>query len=101
MPTSRPMTSPLGILLMVAAVYLVIRSPQKLHTFGRMVTGFAVTIILFIIPGATLRMGNPRAWGRIGGLVGLLMAVIAGCWHMRSFKRASAQVTEDPPKEKP
>ena len=101
MPTSQPMTSPLGILLMVAAVYLVIRSPQKLHTLGRIVIAFAVTIILFIIPGAILRIGDPRAWGRIGGLVGLLMAVIAGWWRMRSIKRASAQVTEEPPKEKP
>jgi succinate-acetate transporter protein len=93
MPTSQPAASPLGILLLVAAIFLVVKSPKKLQTLGRMVIAFVVTVLLFIVPGAILRMGDPQAWGRIGGLGGLLIAVIAGWWHMRSVTRASTETS--------
>lgn len=91
MQSTLPATSPLGLLLIVAAIYLVFKSPKKLQTFARMIIGFAATVLLFIIPGAILRMGDPQAWGRIGGLVGLLVAVIVGWWHMRSLGKASKE----------
>ena len=87
MQSTLPATSPLGLLLIVAAIYLVFKSPKKLQTFVRMIIGFVGTVLLFIIPGAILRMGDPQAWGRIGGLVGLLVAVIVGWWQMRSRER--------------
>ena len=91
MQTSQPAASPLGILLLVAAIFLVVKSPKKLQTLGRMVGAFVVTVLLCIVPSAILRKGDPQAWGQIGGLVGLLIAVIAGWWHMRSIRRASTE----------
>jgi hypothetical protein len=35
-----------------------------------------VTLLLSIVPGAILRMGDPEARGKVGGLVALLMAVM-------------------------
>jgi len=91
-----PATSPLGILLLAAAVFLVVKSPKKLQTLGRMVIALVVTVLLIIVPSAILRIGDPRAWGQISGLVGLLAAVIAGWWHMRSIKRASTETSGQP-----
>ena len=34
MQTAQPAASPLGILLLVAAIYLVVKSPRKLQTLG-------------------------------------------------------------------
>lgn len=65
MPTSQPATSPMGILLFIAAVYVFIRSPKRLQTLGRMVIAFVVTVFLCIVAGAILRTGDPRAWGGI------------------------------------
>jgi succinate-acetate transporter protein len=96
MQTSQPAASPLGILLLVAVIYLLVKSPKKLQTLVRMVVAFVVTVLLFIVPGAILRMGDPRAQGRIGGLVGLLIAVIAGWWHMRSIKPANKESSGQP-----
>jgi hypothetical protein len=87
---------PLGILLLVAAIYLVFNSPKKLQTLGRMGIAFLVTVLLFIVPGAILRRGDPQALGAISGLVGLLVAVIAGWWHTRSLKRGSMETAERP-----
>ncbi len=96
MQTSQPAASPLGILLLVAAIYLLVKSPKKSETLVRMVVAFVVTVLLFIVPGAILRMGDPQALGKIGGLVGLLVAVIAGWWHMRSIKRANKEPSGQP-----
>ncbi len=96
MQTSQPVASPLGILLLVAAIFLVVKSPKKLQTLGRMVIAFVVTVLVFIVPGALLRIGDPQAWGRIGGLVGLLTAVIAGWWHKRSLTRANTEASGQP-----
>ena len=96
MQTAQPTASPLGILLFVAAIYLVVKSPKKLQTLGRMAIAFVVTVLLFIVPGAILRRGDPQALGAIAGLVALLAAVIAGWWHTRSLKRGSAGTPEQP-----
>jgi succinate-acetate transporter protein len=96
MPTSQPSASPLGILLSVVAIYLLVKSPKKLQTLGRMAVAFVVTVLLFIVLGAILRMGDPEAQGRIGGLVGLLILVIAYWWHMRPLKRANTKTSGQP-----
>jgi succinate-acetate transporter protein len=96
MATFHPVPSPLGILLLLAAIYLIIKSPKRLQTLGRMALVFVVTVALFILTGLVLRIGDPEAWGRIAGLLGLLTAVIAGWWHTRSMKRASAEVSRQP-----
>jgi hypothetical protein len=90
MQAAQPVSSPLGIALLAAAVYVVVKSPKKLQTLGRMAIAFVVTVLLFLVPGAILRMGDPHALGAIGGLVAMLVAVIAGWWHTRALKRASA-----------
>jgi hypothetical protein len=90
MQTSQPMGSPLGILLLIAAIYLVAKSPKKLQTLGRMGIAFVVTVLLILVTGAILRRGDPQALGTIGGLVALLVAVITGWWHTRALKRGNA-----------
>jgi len=98
MQTAQPTGSPLGILLLVAAIYLVVKSlPKKLQTLGRMGIAFVVTALLFMVPGAILRRGDPQALGAIAGLVALLVAVIAGWWHTRSLRRNSAENPGQPP----
>ena len=96
MQSSQPMASPLGILLMIVSIYLVFKSPKKLQTFGRMVVGFVVTVLLFIIPGAILRIGGPQALGKVGGLVALLVAVIVGWLHIRSLRGAAKEPSSTP-----
>ena len=91
MQSAQPMGSPLGILLLIAAIYLVVKSPKKLPTLGRMAAGFVVTVLLIIVPGAVLRIGDPQALGRVSGLIALLVAVVAGWWHVRSLQRASKE----------
>jgi hypothetical protein len=97
MQTAQPTGSPLGILLLVAAIYLVVKSPKKLQTLGRMGIAFVVTALPFMVPGAVLRRGDPQALGAIAGLVALLVAVIAGWWHTRSLRRNSAETPGQPP----
>ena len=70
---SQPATSPLGILLMIGAIYL-----------------------LFLVPGAILRIGDPEAWGRIGGLAALLVTVIIGWWHIRNLRSAEKEAHTRP-----
>lgn len=65
MQTSQPVGSPLGILLLIAAIYLVVKSPKRLQTLGRMGIAFMVTVLLIIVPGAIVRRGNPQAIGAI------------------------------------
>ncbi len=89
MQTTQPTASPLGILLFIAAIYLVVTSPKKLRTLGRMAIAFVVTALLIMLAGAILRRGDPQALGAIAGLVAMLGAVIAGWWHTRSLKRGS------------
>jgi hypothetical protein len=100
MQTAQPTASPLGILLLVAAIYLVVTSPKKLRTLGRMGIAFVATALLIMVPGAILRRSDPQALGAIAGLVALLAAVIAGWWHTRSLKHASTG-TSEPPVSKP
>ncbi len=88
--SSQPGASPLGIFLAVAAIVLVVKSPKKLRTLGRMAIAFVVTVLLFIILGAMLRMGDPQSWGGISVLVGLLVAVIVGWGYTCSLGRVRA-----------
>jgi len=96
MQTTQPTGSPLGILLFIAAIYLVVKSPKRLQTLGRMAIALVATALLIMVPGAILRTGDPRALGQIAGLVALLVAVMAGWWHTRSLKRASAEAAGRP-----
>ena len=94
MQTAQPATSPLGILLLVAAIYLVVTSPKKLRTLGRMAIVFVGTVLVIIVAGAILRRGDPQALGAIAGLVAMVAAVIAGWWHTRALKRGSTETSE-------
>ncbi len=88
MQTTQPIVSPLGLLLWVAVIYLIVKSPKRMQTLFRMVIAFLVTVLLFIVPGAVLHRGDPESLGRISGLVALLVAVIVGWWHKNSLKRS-------------
>lgn len=79
---------PLGLLLFIAAVYLVVKSPKKPQTLGRMAIGFAGALLLCLVPPILLQIGDPQAWGKVGAIVALLMAVVFGWWHLRSLTRA-------------
>jgi hypothetical protein len=94
MLTTRPMGSPLGVLLLIAAIYLVVKSPKRLQTLGRIVIAFVVTALLLMVTGAILRTGDPRTLGQIAGLVAMLVAVIAGWWHTRALKRKDPTITK-------
>ena len=90
-------SSPLGVLLLIATIFLVVKSPAKLRTLGRMVVALLVTVLAITVPVAILRVGDPQSWGQIAGLVGLLAAVMAGWSHTRSLKRLAAQTAQPPP----
>jgi hypothetical protein len=90
MQTPPPVGSPLSILLLIAGIYLLIKSPKKLQTLGRMALAFIVTVLLIVVLNAILRIGDPRAWGQLAGLVGLLAAVIAGSLNLRALRRATS-----------
>jgi hypothetical protein len=94
MQTPPPVGSPLGVLFLIVGIYLLIKSPKKLQTLGRMALTFFVTVLLIVVINAILRIGDPRVSGQLAGLVGLLAAVIAGYLNLRSLRRAV------PPQEK-
>ena len=94
MQMTQPTASPLGILLLIAAIYLVVTSPKKLGTLGRMAIAFVGTALVTMVVGAILRRGDPQALGAIAGLVAMLGAVIAGWWHTRSLKRGTTETSE-------
>jgi hypothetical protein len=96
MQSSQPMVSPLGLVLMIVAIYLVFKCPKKLQTLGRRVIGFVVTVLLLLIPGAVLRIGDPQAIGRVSGLIALLVTVIVGWWHIRSLRSAGKEPPSTP-----
>ena len=82
------MYSPLGIILLIVAGYLVVKSPRKLHTFGRMGIAFVVVTLVIILGNAILRIGDPRGWGHIATLLGLIAAVFVGERERQSLARA-------------
>jgi len=85
-----PAASPLGILLFIAAIYLIVISPKKLKTLVRVLIGLVGTALLIMIPTSLLRIGDPQAWGQIVAVVAPLVAVIVGWLHTRSLKRRAA-----------
>jgi uncharacterized membrane protein YbaN (DUF454 family) len=83
----QPAMNPLpSIIFFVVAIWLIAKSSKRFQTLLRMVTAFLVTAGVFIVPGAILRIGDPRAWGRLTGLVAMLVAAIAGWMHVRSLR---------------
>ena len=96
MQMTQPTASPLGLLLFIAAIYLVVTSPKKLRTLGRMAIALVLTVLLIIVAGAILRRGDPQALGAIAVLVGMLAAVTAGWWHTHSLKRGSTETSKRP-----
>jgi hypothetical protein len=64
MQTSLPSANPLGLLLLIAIIYLAFKSPQKLQSVIRMGTACEVTLLLFIIPAADSWPGRIQSAGR-------------------------------------
>ena len=71
--------------------------PQELQTLGRMVAAFVLTALLIMIPTSIARRGDPQMWGEMAAEIGVLIAVAAAWWHIRSLKRAAQQKPEPPP----
>jgi hypothetical protein len=85
----QPAMNPLpSVIFFVVAIWLIAKSPKRFQTLLRMVTAFLVTAGVFLVPNAILRIGDPRAWGRLAGLVAMLVAAIAGWMHVRSLRSA-------------
>src|SRR5215469_2914267 len=95
MPT-QPAISPLGIVLIGAAIYLALKSRKRLQTISWMVGGFAATMPLFLILGGILRIGDTMAAERIAGLVGGIVAVVVGWRHLRQMGRANNETSAQP-----
>jgi hypothetical protein len=97
MESGHPAASPLMGLLLLAGIVLCLTSPKKLRTLGRMVAAFFVTALLIMIPTSIARRGDPQMWGEMAAEIGVLIAVVAGWWHIRSLKRAAQKNPEPPP----
>jgi uncharacterized membrane protein YbaN (DUF454 family) len=83
----QPAMNPLpSVIFFVIAIWLIAKSSKRFQTLLRMVTAFLVTAGVFLVPNAILRIGDPRAWGRLAGLVAMLVAAIAGWMHVRSLR---------------
>ena len=92
----QPAMNPLpSIIFFVVAIWLIAKSSKRFQTLLRMVTAFLVTAGVFLVPNAILRIGDPRAWGRLAGLVAMLVAAIAGWMHVRSLRSAPPPPTPE------
>jgi thiol:disulfide interchange protein len=84
-------------LLLLAGIVLWLTSPKKLQTLGRMAAAFVLTALAIMIPTSIARRGDPHMWGEMAAEIGVLIAVAAGAWHIRSLKRAAQKKPESPP----
>ena len=97
MQSAHPTTSPLMGIVFLVGIVLCLTSPKKLQTLGRMVAAFVLTALLIMIPISIARRGDPQMWGEMAAEIGVLIAVAAAWWHIRSLKRAAQQKPEPPP----
>jgi len=98
----QPAMNPLpSVIFFVVAIWLIAKSSKRFQTLLRMVTAFLVTAGVFLVPNAILRIGDPRAWGRLAGLVAMLVAAIAGWMHVRSLRSAPPPAAPTPEKLPP
>jgi hypothetical protein len=92
----QPAMNPLpSVIFFVVAIWLIAKSSKRFQTLLRMVTAFLVTAGVFLVPNVILRIGDPRAWGRLAGLVAMLVAAIAGWMHVRSLRSAPPAPTPE------
>src|SRR5213593_4882502 len=98
MESGHPAASPLMGLLVLAGIAVFLSSPEKLRTLGRMAAAFVLTALLIMIPTSIARRGDPQMWGEMAAEIGVLIAVVAGSWHIRSLKRAARRKPEPPPR---
>jgi hypothetical protein len=95
------MTGFLEILLLAAALYLLVKSPRKWQTFGRMAVAFVTVLLLSIIGSAFLRVGPPEVWGVVGRVAGLLLAIAVGWRHVRSPAPTQSETVGQPTPQGP
>jgi len=81
----------------VAGIYLLVVSPQMLRTLGRMALAFVVCLLMTLVPSALLRIGHPRAWGQLAGVVAPFVAVVAGWLNVRSLRHSQVSAAPTGP----
>jgi Ca2+/H+ antiporter len=83
-----PTGSSLAPLLFLAGIIIVLASPRKLKTLGRMFLAFIVTAVPLLILGALLRKGEPEMLGILIGQIAIGVACVFGLFHVLSLRRA-------------
>jgi hypothetical protein len=99
MQSAQPVSSPLAMVLFLAAIAAFLSSPKKLRTLGRMALGFVVAALLIMIPTSIARKGDPEMWGRMAAEIGIVIAAAAGWWDVRALRRAAKEAAGRPPTE--
>jgi hypothetical protein len=83
-----PTGSTLAPLLFLVAIIIVLASPRKVKTLGRMFLAFIATAAPLLILGALLRKGEPEMLGILIGQISIGVAEVFGLFHVLSLRRA-------------
>jgi Na+/phosphate symporter len=78
----------LAPLLFLIGIIIVLASPRKLKTLGRMFLAFIVTAVPLLILGALLRKGEPEMLGILIGQMAIGVADALGLFYVLSLRRA-------------
>jgi len=84
----QPTGSSLAPLLSLVGVIIVLASPRKLRTLGRMLLVFIVAALAFLVLGALLRIGEPEMLGILIAQIAIGVADAFGLFHVLSLRRA-------------
>jgi uncharacterized membrane protein len=83
-----PYQNTLSPILMLAGVVIVLMSPRKLSTLGRMVIALvAVFLVLLAAVALFRRTADPEAFGVLAAQVSLGAADAVGALHLRRLRR--------------
>jgi hypothetical protein len=78
----------LGPLLLLVGLIILLVSPQKMKTLGRMLLAFVGVAAVILMLGALLRKGDPELIGAFTGQIALGVADVLGLFHVLRLKRS-------------
>jgi O-antigen ligase len=87
MVATAALTNPFGGALFLVGIVIVVSSPRKLRTLGRMVAAFLIVAVVLLVVGAVLRTGDPEMFGALAVDVAMGAADAVGVLHIRSLRR--------------